>query len=159
MPHKISRKCRAANWLCAAMFLAVPPAAAEDKNLCTLSNNYCVPVVGCLAENDRLFVGRSFGRREGPVVVKTLDGVSCRGSWKRTLFGGKARFACDDGTSGKIRYNYLDKKTGTATGKGKTDGGETMEFWAGHNLLKYFVFNEKLRNGALACGQAALPMS
>jgi hypothetical protein len=72
------------------------------------------------------------------------------------MFGGTAQFACNDGVTGKVSYRHLDKRSGTAVGKGRTNGNEKIDLWSGHKLMTYFASNELVRDGMLTCGEALL---
>jgi len=65
---------------------------AED---CELSNNFCVPMFACTLDGGTFFFGRTYGKREGPVIARSADGTECTGQWWRTAVGtGKTKFSC-----------------------------------------------------------------
>ena len=119
---------------------------------CQLSKNYCVPFVGCFESGDGFFHGMSFGKREGPIFAVSEQGVRCEGRWWRNALGaGKARFTCEDGVSGRATYTYFHKSSGTAKGRGRTNSGERLRFWAGHRYLAYVLADKNETAAMTTC--------
>ncbi|WP_298840521.1 hypothetical protein [uncultured Roseobacter sp.] len=128
-------------------------AAAET---CTLSNDFCVPFVGCFEDGQGFFHGYTTGRESGPVVAQTENGTLCVGEWWRGFAGaGKAKFACEDGKSGRATYTYFHRSSGTAVGKGRIQSGERVRFWAGHQYLAYVLADKKQTDAMISCVKAA----
>ncbi len=123
------------------MVLAVP-AAAQDVP-CDLSGGaeVCVPVMGCVVGQGLWFEGRAYGTREGRIEAMRSDGTVCTGNWEvRGIFGmGRSDIFCDDGLRVRIWYSYLDGRTGTAIGTGRSNTGERIRAWAGANVLDYLA--------------------
>lgn len=118
--------------------IATLPATAKAEEGCWLRNGYCVPFVGCFEDGSLHFVGRTHGRRDGPLIAETSEGAICTGTWKRTFVGaGKAVFSCDDGRKGRVLYTYFDEGTGTAVGKGATEDGDRLIFFSGRAVRQY----------------------
>lgn len=130
---------------------------ASASNLCTLDNNFCVPFVGCAVDGATFYVGRTFGREAGPLEATAHDGTVCRGTWKRTTLGaGQATFTCSDGVSGRARYTYFHRQSGTATGRGRTKAGDRLRFWAGHRVQEYVLSGAEANHEMIDCVGRAL---
>lgn len=119
---------------------------------CTLANDFCVPFVGCIEDGRGFFHGYSFGRKKGPLTAFTENGATCEGRWWRNAIGvGKAEFSCENGLSGRASYTYFEPSSGTAFGKGRTNKGDRVRFWAGHRLLPHVLSDQKETDDILAC--------
>ncbi|MEX0371656.1 MAG: hypothetical protein AB3N09_13570 [Tateyamaria sp.] len=141
-------------FLAALMCWAVP-LYAEDT--CTLKNNYCVPFIGCTTDGQDYYVGRTFGRESGELEAQGLSGATCRGTWKRTALGaGRAVFSCSDGVSGRATYTYFDRGTGTAKGRGRTQSGDRLQFWAAHRIGLFILTEDGLNPDIAACVRRAI---
>jgi len=127
---------------------ATGDAQAKD---CTLANDFCVPVMGCINASGERFTGQTFGRRAGPVEVRSSTGMRCAGTWKRTAFGGKASLACSDGRKGAIKFNYFNAQTGTVGGVMTLDTGDQVEILAGHRISAFLKSGKKIRGKSLTC--------
>ena len=124
---------------------------------CTLQNDYCVPFIGCTVDGEDYYMGRTYGKRSGPIFAKSWNGAECKGRWWRTAIGtGKAKFACSDGNKGRATYTYVNSKSGTVLGRGRLANGDRMRFWAGSKVLPYVLKNEKERVEMIACVSRAL---
>lgn len=131
--------------------------AAWGQAPCSLANDYCVPVVGCIEETREFFRGQTNGADKGPLRVEGAGKLVCTGTWQRTFMGlGIAEFACEDGRSGKAIYSYFEPETGTAVGTGTLADGMTANFWSGHNLETFF---EIYADDERALSNCAMPMS
>lgn len=99
----------------------------------------CVPIVACMPEDGVYLVGRAIGWNIGTLKGVTNTGVSCTGNWSvsESLRFGHARFACDDGLSGRMIYHYQDSLTGTARGTGLVSGFGRITAWSGYNIRAY----------------------
>ncbi|WP_299147302.1 hypothetical protein [uncultured Tateyamaria sp.] len=133
----------------------VDPVQADTT--CTLNDNFCVPFVGCTQDGQNFFTGRTFGRESGPLTATGADGTACRGMWRRTFLGaGVAKFECSDGNTGRARYTYFERSSGTALGRGRTKAGDRLTFLAGHNIGTYVLANNGLDKTLLSCVTRAL---
>lgn len=140
--------------LCVIASLLPSLSAAES---CTLRNKYCVPFIGCTLDGKDYFMGRTYGKRSGPIIARSWSGAECKGRWWRTVIGtGKAEFSCTDGNSGRATYNYVDSASGTVLGRGRLASGDRMRFWAGHKVLPYVLEDEDEREEMIACVSRAL---
>ncbi|WP_147111740.1 hypothetical protein [Tateyamaria sp. syn59] len=136
------------------VFFALP-ARADDN--CTLKNNYCVPFIGCTLDGQDFYVGRTFGRESGVLEARGLSGATCSGTWRRTALGiGRAEFSCSDGMSGRATYTYFDRSSGTAKGRGRTQGGDRLQFWAGHRIGAFILTDGGLDPDIAACVAQAM---
>jgi hypothetical protein len=142
--------------------LTVGAGAGHAGSKCTDRGNQCTRVIGCiLGAPNELFFGEVHGIENGRIAAQTNLGVTCRGTFKRTVFGAaKANVSCDDGRTGRARFAYYHKHTGTGRGKGKMSDGEEVVFWAGDKLPSYFLNLQESRFDALIlCAKAALEHS
>ena len=135
---------------------ATTAAQAQSNQTCTLKNNYCVPFVGCIAERNLVIFGQSYGRHKGQVFGMRSDNVPCRGKWRRTTFGGKVQFHCADGLKGRVRYNVLDKPTGTVSGRGRNSDGSSSRFWSGTKIFQFLATDKSVAKGFAQCGEVLL---
>ncbi|MEL7114038.1 MAG: hypothetical protein AAGP08_00355 [Pseudomonadota bacterium] len=132
------------------LFLALASSAAAAAD-CTLANNYCVPVYGCIAATGETFQGNTFGQRKGPLQVSSSAGRVCQGNWRRTAFGGRASVACNDGRKGTIRFNYFNAQTGTVGGIMALNDGSEVEVFAGHRVSAFLKSGAKVRGRSPTC--------
>lgn len=124
---------------------------AETRG-CSLSKDFCVPFIGCSLKTGDFYAGYSLGQRTGPVFATSKSGVTCQGEWWRNAIGaGRAKFTCGDGATGNATYTYFDSKTGTASGSGRTNTGDKLRFWAGHNVLSYVLAQESETEAMISC--------
>lgn len=138
-------------FLFASLLASVIPITVAAET-CALDKNYCVPFVGCAEDGTGFFYGVTFGKQRGPVYAVSETGARCVGKWWRGAFGvGKARFSCEDGKSGRARYTYFDKTTGTATGQVRLSSGADIRFWAGHNCLPHVLSDQTETKDMVAC--------
>lgn len=137
--------------------IATLPMPLLADEACTLANDWCVPFVGCLEDGSLHFVGRTHGRRDGPLAARTSQGAQCTGTWKRTIVGaGKASFSCDDGRAGKVLYTYFDAPTGTAVGRGSTETGERLIFFSGRAIREFMSADGTFDPDLIGCVSEAL---
>lgn len=138
-------------------------AAALDLPDCVLlpdSPDSCSPIVACMPGEGTYLVGRAVGWDEGTLSGVTNTGVSCVGTWRVTGLGvGLARFACDDGVSGRLAYTYQDGETGTASGRGLITGFGRVEAWSGHNIRQFLDHSGRRIDGELMCGETPMLLS
>ena len=139
-------------FLLASMFLTCSTftTQAQDEK-CTLANDYCVPIVGCIVETGEIMTGRSYGRRSGPFYVWNRKGTQCLGAWRVNILGGVGDLVCDDGRKADVRYKMIDQRTGTATGTGKLNTGNHFVFWSGHNIPGLLANKPELLSDAVSC--------
>lgn len=136
--------------------LSAAAGAGEAPRPCTLDNDWCVPLAGCIETTGEAFRGRSYGRNEGPVFATSSAGAQCKGTWRRTRLGvGIAEFACADGRAGRSVYTWFERQSGTAVGKGLL-GGVQVEFWSGHNLPAYFAGKDPDEVQRMSCTTAEM---
>ena len=118
-----------------ASLLAVATAPVAGAETCDLDKDYCVSFVGYAEDGTGFFYGVTFGKQGGPVFAVAESGAHCTGTWWRGAFGaGRSKFSCEDGQSGRARYTYFDRKTGTATGAGRMSTGARIRFLGGSEL-------------------------
>jgi hypothetical protein len=122
------------------------PAAGTEAN--------CVHVVACIG-GETLFVGAATGWEAGRLEGRLSTGALCTGDWDNAT--ASARFTCDDGQAGRVRYLLRDGPTGTAIGVGATREGLGVEAWSGLDLRGYI--RRETGEVRLDCGPAALPLS
>lgn len=143
--------------LIAIFFAFIPePGQAQSQKPCTLDDNYCVPFIGCIAERNPVIAGRSYGRKEGVVIGRRNDDVACKGTWQRRFWGGKVSFGCEDGLTGRVSYNVLDKPTGTVSGRGRNSDGTKSRFWSGTRIFNFLARDQDVAQGFVQCGQILL---
>ena len=122
------------------------PAVAQDAS-CSLTGGAetCVPVHACVVEKALWFEGSAYGSREGRIEGAMSDGTLCTGSWEvRGILGmGRSDIACDDGLKARIWYTYLDGRTGTAVGTGRSNTEERINAWSGANYRDYLRSQDK----------------
>jgi len=143
--------------LAALVFFLTLPVATWAQT-CTLDNDYCVPVFGCVPSAGETFRGSTFGQRKGSVQVTSSTGVICKGRWKRTAFGGKATVACSDGRKGSLKFNYFNAQTGTVGGLMTLSNGDEAEILAGHRVSAFLKSGKKIRGKTPACRALIEPM-
>lgn len=116
-------------------------ANAQD-NECTLENDHCVPLVGCVAETGELFLGHSFGKRRGGFFAGNQRGAECLGAWNRNMFGvGEGDMICNDERQANIKFTVADQASGSLTGSGKLNTGNTIIFWIGRDTEALLASN------------------
>jgi hypothetical protein len=122
------------------LFASALPALAQEPP-CTLQGGaeVCVPVLACVADTGLWIDGRAYGSRQGRIEAVMSDGTFCSGTWEvRGILGmGRSDIVCDDGRKARIWYTYLDGRTGTAVGTGRSNFGERINAWSGQNVLEY----------------------
>lgn len=132
---------------------------AANASDCIEPNNRCTPVVGCiLGEPNELFVGEVHGVGSGAFGVKSSQGATCIGTFRRTQFGlAKVQTTCDDGRTGRATFSYFHENTGTGRGKGRMSDGGRIVFWAGDRLWSYFRnISESRPDELITCAMKAL---
>jgi hypothetical protein len=139
------------------------PVQAQDTALCPLTDDAqnCVRVLACIGDQGRWFHGRSFGRGKGTLAGVTSDGVTCSGTWmsQNAVGLGQADVACDDGMSVTVLYFYQDEYSGTALGRGITNGEEVVQSWSGDHVIQYFKDGSPTKEAVLKCGSYDIPLS
>lgn len=84
-------------------------------------------------------------------------GTRCSGTWRRTALGaGRTTFECSTGLAGRGTFTYFDPTTGTATGRGRTNTGDRLYFWAGANVLDFIRSGSEDNRALLSCVTRAL---
>jgi hypothetical protein len=130
------------HYLLPLSLLLASPALAESET-CSLYDppEPCVRVLACVGGDGLWFDGRAYGAREGRIEGQMSDGTICGGSWTvRNFMGiGRSDLNCDDGREARVYYTYRDRRTGTATGSGRSNFGESIKVWAGEEVLAYLA--------------------
>ena len=78
---------------------------------------------------------------------------------KNALGLGQADVACDDGMSVSVIYYYQDEYTGTALGRGITNGEDVVQSWSGDHVIQYFRDGSPTKEAVLKCGSHDIPIS
>ncbi len=146
------------------LLLVFPTALlAQDMSLCPMTDDAqnCVRVLACIGEDGRWFHGRSIGRGKGTLAGVVSDGVTCSGTWtsENAIGVGEANVTCDDEMSVTVFYYYQDTYTGTALGRGLTNGKDVVQSWSGEHVIEYFKNGSPTKEAVLKCGSYDIPMS
>jgi len=79
-------------------------------------------MVGCIANQEATFTGRTNGYLKGEIVGIMSSGMFCSGEWSANPAnsGGTGTVACADGTTLSVGFQDYDRSDWTLIGKGKT---------------------------------------
>ncbi len=156
----VSRIIALAAILSTPQFAAASPVVDPGCQLRPGEPDNCVPVVGCIGDEGRYFVGEAVGWDAGTLAAETDDGLICSGRWQaRTAIGaGQANFQCGDQLNGLVLFTYQDHVTGTTTGRGATNEGQGLRVWSGHNIRQYVEQQSGSVDAQLMCGSSLIPL-
>lgn len=125
--------------------------APANANSCKADDDACLPIMGCVVETKEAFHGTAKGKRGGPLVVAGQGGISCTGTWNRSLLSGNAQFTCSDGRSGSVDIDNIHIRSGTVSGSALLNSGQTVEIFVGPKIAVFFQANAKLNGKRPAC--------
>ncbi|MBC2834163.1 hypothetical protein [Paragemmobacter straminiformis] len=142
---------------------AAPGADDAKGTVCLVTDDSgsCSRILACIGTEGRWFNGRAFGRGEGWLSGKTDDGVACSGTWvtRNALGLGQADVTCSDGMTVSVFYSYQDYYTGTAIGRGLSNGGDLVQSWSGEHVVDYFADGRPKAEARMRCGPVDIPVS
>ncbi len=156
----VSRIIALAAILSIPQFAAASPVVDPSCQLKPGEPDNCVPLVGCVGDDGRYFVGEAIGWDAGDLTAETDDGLACSGRWQaRTAIGaGQANFQCGGELNGVVLFTYQDHTTGTTTGRGATSDGRGLRVWSGHNIRRYIEQQSGSVDAQLMCGTSVVPL-
>jgi hypothetical protein len=147
----------------ATLFL-LNPAQAQTIGTCITrpgEPDNCAPLVACVEATGVYFMGRAVGHNAGTLAGELSNGAFCTGEWvsRNWLGTGQADFTCDDGQWGRAYFTYLHMPTGTATGRGLTNRGQSLRVWAGHEIRAFLRAETGAPDPKLFCNTQEIPIS